>query len=491
MTPTQIAAWYQDPSARRVLLIEAIIKSGGSEITRYMSVGGYRTVEGETPASTVYPGVCAQGEAYNEQLSLTNTPNNMNYGDIEIENLNGERDDWLKDIWMNRPVKVWLGDASWARSDFFIIFDGTMAGIASKDRGTLAIKMRDKLQRLNTPISEHLLGGSTVNKGSLIPLCFGECFNISPLLVDSNVYTYQVHDGIVNDIFDVRDNGIPVQYTKDLTNGKFTLTIKPVGVVTCSVQGDSYGGIYRNTVASVVYRIVTGFGKSTDRFTDSDIDLAQTNAFDAAHTQKVGIYIKERANVLKVCQDLCASLDAQIIMTRTGLMRILQIAFPGTGTEVALTSGSMFVDDIVTTGYIDPVAAIKIGFDKNWTVQEIANDALSARDRDFFLQEWLSDTQVNSTTQSDFRINTEPTQLDSMLKVRSEVVAEGARQLALWSVPRYTYSVNCEADMMQLELGQALRVYNRRYQMSAGVPATVISLAPQWSNFNVKVGFIV
>lgn len=490
MTSAEILAWYKNPSARRVLLIEASVKSGGSEITRYMSVGGYNTQPTDSPANTHYLPIASQGTAYTEQLNIANKAT-MNYGDIEIQNPSGIRDSWLTDIWMNRPVKVWLGDASWARADFFVIFDGTMAGIAPKDRETLAIKIRDKTQRLNTPISEHLLGGSTANKGSLIPLCFGECFNISPLLINPAILQYQVHDGAVEDIFEVRDNGIPVGYTKDNSTGTFTLNANPIGVVTCSVFGDKFGGVYRNTVASLVQRIVKGFGKSTDRFTDTDLDLTQLAAFETAHPQKVGAYVIDRQNILKVCEDLCVGLDAQIVMSRLGLLRIIQLSIPGTGTEVAVMPQDMVIDDIITTGYVDPVAAIKMGFDKNWTVQEALNTGLSSRDKDFFLQMWLTETQVNTGTQSDFRLNTEPVQIDSMLKIRSEVVTECARQLALWSVPRYTYMVNCFPPMMALELGQAIRVYNRRYGMATGVPGTVMSLSPQWSTFDVKVGFIV
>lgn len=490
MTLDEIQAWYKNPSARRVLLIEATVKSGGTEFVRYMSVGGYVTGPADTPANTLYAGIASQGEAYTEQLVLNNKAT-MNYGDIEIENPNGIRDSWLNDIWMNRSVKVWLGDASWARADFFIIFDGTMAGIAPKDRDRLAIKMRDKTQRLNTPITEHLLGGTTANKGSLIPLCFGECFNVSPLLIDPSIRKYQVHDGAVSDIFEVRVNGIPVAYTKDNATGTFTLAAEPSGIVSCSVFGDYYGGVYRNTVGALVQRIVKGFGKSIDRFTDSDLDLTQLAAFETAHPQKVGIYINDRQNILKVCEDLCAGLDAQIIMSRLGLLRIIQLAIPGTGTEVPIYSQNMVVDDIVTTGYVDPVAAIKIAFDKNWTIQESLDTGLTARDKDFFLQMWLFATQVNTTTQTDFKLNTDPKQIDSMLKVRSEVDTECSRQLALWSVPRFTYTVTCFAEMMNLELGQAIRVYNRRYGMANGVPATVMSLSPHWSTLNVKVGFIV
>lgn len=489
MTPTQILAWYKDPSARRVILIEANVKSGGSEITRYFSMGGYNSFPTDSTPNIHYLNIAKQGETYTEEIPMT-SKSNLSFGDIELDNPNGVHDAWLRDIWMNRSVTMWLGDASWSRDDFIKIFDGVSSGLAPKDRDVLALKLRDKSQRLNTPITEQLLGGTTTNKGALIPLCFGECFNITPLLIDPVLLKYQVHNGSVQSIFEVRDNGIPVTFTADNSTGTFTLAAQPKGVVTCSVYGDNYGGTYRTTLSAIVQRIVTGFGKASDRFTSSDLDATQLAAFDSAHTQTMGIYITSRTNVLNVVESLCVSLDAHVVMSRLGLMRILRIDMPGTGTSIDVLPKHMVVDDIKATAYVDPVAAIKLGFDRNYTVQEALDNGLSARDRDFFAQEWLTSTQTNTTTQSDYKLNTEPVQVDTCLKSRTETDAEANRQLALWSVPRYTYEVNCLADMLSLELGQAITVYNRRHEMSTGKPATVTSLAVTLPDLNVKVGFI-
>ena len=62
---------------------------------------------------------------------------------------------------------------------------------------------------------------------------------------------------------------------------------------------------------------------STTRFSSGDLDATQLAAFVAACPQAVGLYLAERANVLAVCQELAASVGAQVVVTSTGLLRLI------------------------------------------------------------------------------------------------------------------------------------------------------------------------
>lgn len=236
MTPTQFAAWLKDQSATRCILVEVNVKTGGLETTRYLSTTGYVTKSTDTPANTYYSPVVCGGVKFTQDLSLDGKVS-MGFGDIELSNLDGSLDSWLNDYWNNRRIKVYVGDASWVRSEFQLIFDGTVTGIATRKRDTINIQLSDKLQRLNTPLSELRLGGTSSNADKLIPLTFGECHNVEPLLVDASNLEYQVHPGAIEQIIEVRDNGVPVAYSATLATGKFRLVNSPVGQITCSVQG--------------------------------------------------------------------------------------------------------------------------------------------------------------------------------------------------------------------------------------------------------------
>jgi hypothetical protein len=236
MTEAELIKWLKNESAIRCVLMEVGVLVDGVETTRYLSNKGYVTGPLDTPANTIYSPAISGGVSFTESLSLEGEPS-LSYGDIELTNVQGDRDSWLNDVWTNRSVQVYIGDATWARSDFYKVFDGVVAGINSRARNKINLKISDTMQRLNTPLSEKKLGGTATNKDSLLPLCFGECHNVTPLISDPANHEYQVHDGAIEDIIEVRDNGVPVNFTKYLATGKFRLSQSPVGTITCSVQG--------------------------------------------------------------------------------------------------------------------------------------------------------------------------------------------------------------------------------------------------------------
>jgi hypothetical protein len=183
--------WLEDPQAIRCVLVEAAISVGGVAVTKYLSSKNYS----DSVAGRVYdPIVSSDSINLVERMSVDGQPS-MSFGDVELINLDGSIDSWLRDIWVNKNITILIGDVRWLREDFVTIFNGTIEDIDSRSAGTLNIKVRDKLQRLNTPISEARLGGVSANKNELIPLCFGECFNVTPLLSNPATLEYRVHTG--------------------------------------------------------------------------------------------------------------------------------------------------------------------------------------------------------------------------------------------------------------------------------------------------------
>lgn len=230
-------AWLKNDNAVRCVLVEVDVKlSGGSTTTRYFSNTGYVTAAADVPANTIYYPYVSGGVKFTESISLDGNFS-LSYGDIELRNVNGELDSWLNDYWSNRRIKVFIGDKSWVRDDFWQIFDGVVTGIDSRKRETLNLKLSDKLQRLNYPVTEAKLGGVTSNADKLLPLCFGECHNVEPLLADPANHEYVVHNGQIEDIIEVRDNGVPVTVTEIPATGRFRLSASPAGQITASVQG--------------------------------------------------------------------------------------------------------------------------------------------------------------------------------------------------------------------------------------------------------------
>jgi hypothetical protein len=490
MTDDQFQAWLKSPDARRVVLIEATAQVAGVETVMYMATKPYNTSPTDAPANTHYRPIVAVGVLFTEELSLTGD-GALSAGDVEIDNYAGERDAWLGYVWTNRTFKAYVGDVRWPRADFRPIFDGITADIAPRGRLKLALKLRDKLQRLNTPITEAKLGGLTQNKDALIPMVFGEVHNVSPLLIDPAALEYQVHGGAVEDIFEVRDNGIPVAATVDNVAGTFTLEHSPAGAVTVSVQGDKEGAVsYRTSCSQLVQRLVTGYGKATDRFTVADLDMANLAAFDAAHPEPMQLAAPDRLNVLAACQMLTGSLGAQMSMSSLGKLRLIQIALPAPGVPVVVRPQQMVERTLEPVSRTEAVGAVKLGFAKNWTVQALVT-AIPEEHKALYATEWLTTTKSDAGVLAAYKLNGEPLQQDTMLIHRADADAEALRRLGLWKVPRTTYQFDGLPELLTLELGQAITVFHPRFGMEHGVTGMVVSLGRDWLTCRIKVGFIV
>ena len=489
MTDAQFQEWLQSSSAIRMVLIEAQVNVAGSEVTRYIASRSYLTGPDETPANTEYLPLATGGLAFTEQVSLSGEAG-LSGGDIELNNADGALDGWLGDVWMNRPIKAWAGDPSWPRADFRLVYDGIIADVASPGRGAVNLVLRDKLQRLNTPVTEAKLGGTTPNKDAILPVPFGECHNVAPLLTNPATLEYGFL-GAVEAIAEVRANGKPVTTTIDNAAGRFKLTTSPQAqVITASVQGDNVAG-YAPRIAPLVQRIATGYGKASDRFTVADLDLANLAAFDTSHPQLVGLYIADRTNQAQAIQQLAASVGAQAIMSRTGQLRLVQVALPGLGVPVEIGPDQMMEKTLHPVQRLPVTAAVKIGFDQNYTVQASLTTSIPPEHADLYATEWLTETVVDEAVRARYRLSDDPVQVDTCLKTRADAHAEAARRLVLNSVPRTIYEFDGEPEMMMLELGQAVTLTDARYGLQDGAPGVVVLLSRYWLTGRVTVGVMV
>lgn len=489
MDDAQFLAWLKSTTAVRMVLIGVQVNVAGVEVTRYLSSRGYVTGAADVPANQVYLPVVTGGLAFTEQVSLTGEAG-LSGGDIELDNVDGALDGWLADVWVNRRIRAWSGDPSWPRADFRLVFDGIVADVGSASRDSINILLRDKLQRLNTPITETKLGGTTHNKDGILPVPFGECHNVSPMLTDPVSLEYGFL-GAIESIFEVRTNGKPLAVNLSNNAGRFNLTSSPFATtITASVQGDNGGG-YAPRIAPLVQRIATAYGKAADRFTADDLDLANLATFDAAHPQPVGLYVVDRTNQAQAIQQLAASAGAQAVMSRTGQLRLVQIALPAVGVPVEIGPDQMMQFSLHPVSRLPVVAAVKIGFDQNYTVQTGLTTTIPPAHADLYATEWLTETVVDEAVRAQYRLNTDPVQIDTCLKTRADAHAEAARRLALNNVPRAIYEFDGEPEMMMLKLGDAVTLRNSRFGLQAGAPGVVVLLSPNWLTARVTVGVMV
>lgn len=496
MTDQQFMAWLKNPAAVRMVLIEVEVNVDGAETTRYIASREYVTGPADVPANTAYLPLAKGGLAFTEQVTLIGEAS-LSSGDIELDNGDGALDSWLGDVWRNRRIRAWSGDPAWPRAEFRLVFDGIVDDVGSSSRDTVNLVLRDKLQRLNTPISEAKLGGTSPNKDAVLPIPFGACSNVTPLLKNPGTLEYGFGcpvEGIMGGLeygSEARYNGKPVAIDTDFAAGSFKLLLNPNGsTITCSVQGDNGGGSAPR-VASLVRRIATAYGKSGDRFTEADLDVTNLAAFDAAHQQPVGLYVADRMNQALAIQQLAASVGAQAIMSATGQLRLVQIALPATGVPVEIGPDQMLANSLRPAERLPVVAAVKIAFDRNYTVQANLTTSIQPEHADLYATEWLTETVVDEAVQARYRLTDDPVQIETCLKTRADARAEAERRLALRRVPRTIYELDGEPELAVLELGAPVVLRDDRWGLASGAPGVVVMMQRNWLTGRVTVGVMV
>jgi hypothetical protein len=490
-------AWLQDPSAKPVLLIKAWPLINGVPTLITMGTRTFPIAATGAPTQTHYPGICRLGSAVQESLALQGGAGKLSAGDIEIDNVDGSRDGWLNYVWSNCPVEMYFGDLLWDAGSFKLVFAGQAASnLDSRDRDVLNIKLRDKMDRLNMPVTEVKLGGATTNKDEVLPLPFGEVHNMTPLLESEADLTYRVSLGRVRQISEVRDNGVPVGFIPYPLIGQFKLTQAPVGTITCSVMGDETGGVYVSTIADVIERLVTTYGNVNTRFSAAEIDRTSFDTFDARVPYLIGYNVDGRTNTSSACQDIAASVGAQLVPTRDGKLRLLQVQLPPPGpivdipeTWIAQETNGRSTLRIAERPEVAP--AVKLGFAKNWTVQEGLQTSLPAEHIDLYATEFLTETSVDATVQSLYKLSADPTQQNGYLMRRVDAAVEALRQRNLYKVQRTVFEFTGEAPCLQFELGSSVRLFSSRFSLSEGVEGMVIGFKPDWQNRKVVMQVIV
>lgn len=477
ITDEQYKDWMKSDTAMRVILVEVTPSIDGVDTPLFLSNRGYTTHPGDTIPNIGYTSVVDGGVNINEKISVDGR-GSMTYGDIELENTEGDHDYWLDAVWRNRPIQVFFGDVRWSRDDFREVFNGVVDDIDSRSRNKLNIKLRDKLQRLNTPISEVKLGGTTDNKESLLPVLVGECHNIEPLLVNPATHQYQFHIGAAERLIEVRDNGVPVDATATLGTGKFTLNANSAGQITVSAQGHNVGG-YSNTLVGLVKILSIEYGKVEDRFTLGDFD-ASVGDFNTAHPQPMGVWLADKSNVLEVCQRLAASIGAMMLVSRQGLVRFLQVNFPVTGDPIQITDEDMVDRSIRISDRLEVSASVKLGYCQNWTVQTNIESGIPDEHRDLFKKEWLTVTRNDAAVAEAYRLHIAPEQEDTMLLVESDATGEADRRLNIRKTSHTVYQYDGFSEALSLELGQAVNVTTDRFGLSEGKLGIIVGLQPDW-----------
>lgn len=457
------------------------------EITIYLSDRGYVSGPSESPANTYFdPRVM---EALNFQRSMfgegrlggRSTPS---FGQIVLANADGGLDDFAGYAWDNREVEVKVGEKGGDLSEHFTIFSGQSKSVEFDDLEVRVILRdgQDRFARTFPPSSYAGTGGtegSSIMQGLPKPICLGEVYNVEPVLVDEASDIYQVHDGQIEAIDTVYENGKSITgFTADLSNGRFTLTGGggagsggSQGIITADVRGAKPSGSYKQTAGDLIRFVATQYAGFSD---PADIDTDSFTALNTANNATVGVYVKERADILTVLDEIANSVGAFYGFDRSGKLNVGRVELATGTADLALDSTNIIEIERQPTSI--PKSDVVLKYKRNYRPFDEDTLAASADDRDFAVRD---SAQVEDSDASVAAIypNAAVLEVDSRLVDSTAASAEASRLLALYGTQRDVYRVRVKTQPFTLKLNDIVEITFSRYDLGPGKKFRVISLS--------------
>jgi len=476
ISDAEYAAWLKDDNQERAVLVEAKYYDT-SEKVKYLSTHSFVSLPTDTPANTVYDDLISNVPNLQSQLSMK-----FGVGDIDLVN-DGSLDAWLNDAWDGRGLSLLIGDPAWARNDFRQIAALVTEAFEVVNNDKMRIRVRDKREKLNVNAqSSFYTSGESFGKPK--PLCVGQVFNITPILINASTHQYQVHDGEINAITQVRDNGVSVSFTADLSAGTFVLSSQPSGLITCDVQGAKPSGNYHVKTADIVEYLV-----KREALVSADLDAASFTAFNTKVPYTVGHYIPARANLISVIDKITLSSGSYWLFNRAGKMVLWQLD-DVTGTASASFDADDVLDD--TFSFINsdlPYARSAIGYQKNYTVQNNSAGSVTEANRNIYSGNNLVSFSVNSSIITSHPLALKPDALNSVISLIGDANTEAARVLALRNVVRFTYEATFSTGPFEIKLGDEISVIYPRFGFENGKNVIVVGLDERPASNKIKVRF--
>jgi hypothetical protein len=498
--PSQLQTLYSPQPYGSGAYGEADSSYYGGVTTVYLSDQGFITEPSDTPSSQYF--LAQVDNPVQIQTSIlsgdTLGAGNQSFGAIVIANGNGKLD-YLQDYrWSNRRVVIKAGVNGFTYSQFSTVFEGSANGIEVDDE-RVTITMQDyraKVDQLLVPGvyagTGGLEGGADIaNKPK--PLCYGVVNNIEPALVDAVNLIYQIHDGSIQAVDEIRDNGVAIAnagntsniqtasvpagfFMTDLSKGYFKLGATPAGRITCDAQGENGNGGYVSTIGAIIGRIVkTRLGAGS--LSSNDIDAGALNRLDAVVSGPSGIYLPDRVSASKVIDDMIPPVGAYWTFSRQGQLTAGVLQSPS---SPVFTINSDLIDDqgISIQNTIAPAWRISVGYAPAFLVQA-ANElaaGTSATDRAFVTQQYRYVSFQDDVIRGQNAQSVERTFLTNLTN-KTDAESLLSRLSSLYSTVRVVYRLTIYKSLFRLYVGDMVNLVYDRYGLSGGKTLMIASLA--------------
>lgn len=485
--------------------------AGGGEDTVYLSDKGFTTSPDDSPPNTIIEARLNPAYQFSIRLFDGVEPSGegkSSIGDIVIQNNDGGVDAFADYGWDGRSIQILAGVEGLPFDQFGLVLQGTIESLSWNDR-QIRLSLRESGLKFEQPLNRSRYDGTGDENGDsdlkdvYRPYCAGQVRNVPPTLVEASSLLYQVNDGPISSIDDVRDRGVSLtnagdfasvtallaastgaagsgadieagEYGTSLSDGYFRLGGQSTGQVTSDVKGDNDGG-YVNDAASIVRRIVENrIGiLSLD---STEIDGGTFNALSSAQDAVIGFWVKnEEVSVRDVITLILAKIGGWWFFNRRGKLEVGRLEAPS-GPALRFTENDIL--RIARLNYPPPSWRRNVGYKRMWTVQGDEDLAASVSDanRQLFRSEYRFEADDDSSIRNRHRLARDSETL-TLFDESTDAASEATRLLNLHGEQRDFYRAVVKRAQFRVYAGDVIEITYPRWDLTGGKNFTVIGFS--------------
>lgn len=334
------------------------------------------------------------------------------------------------------------------------------------------------------------------------PLVYGRVNHVEPVLLDPAKLVYQVHDGPIQSVLGVYDQGVgltaagdsgdiyatapdPGKYRTDRSRGLLRLGSVPVGPLTVSLEGDASEGGYSAAVGEILRRLALRAG-----LTPEQLDEGSFAALSAARPGVIGYVVAESATAEQAISEIADSVGAYWTYTRGGLLSVGVVEGPGTAVA-EITEADIVLGTLERLPAPTPVQRWRIAYGRvhrPHAANEIAGSVYSGAPSTWlYLQSEWRWTVAEAPGLGAEAPTADEVLVHSCYAYEADARAEAERRLALYSAPRDVFSMGLTKYRHQLDIGQTVTLRLSRYGLTAGKQMVVVGWAEDATSGEMRV----
>jgi len=482
---------------------------------RYASVAYVSSPNG-TPPNAVFDPRIDEALSFSRQMFgdfRVKSGGEAGYGLIKLRNNDHALAPLLDYGLVGREARIYFGDTSEIDYPFGLteVLRGTVDQI-EVGASNATIRLRDRQAVLEQSLQPTKYAGTNALpagvegvaadiKGQDKPSCWGRCYHVPAVLVNTARLIYQVNSGPVQAIDAVYEGGAAITYSgvdhaslaaieaasptagqfdKCTALGLFRLGSSATLRITADVRGDNAGG-YVNRTGAIIRRILEArAGVAT-----ADIDTAAFAALDAAANYEVGFYTAEPSTLAAAIAAIRQSVAAWCVPDRVGDWQAGRLEAPAVTPDFTLTDTEILdVDRLPSSdeGGGVPVWRVELRYKPffvSFTEADLAAglaQALKAEFTTLWRTAAAEDTSVKTAHPLAATLKT-----DTLLTTEADALAEAARLLALHSVRRDLVRVRIAMTdaHAEIDLGATLMLLTPALGYGAGRSFRVVGVTPE------------